>query len=240
MVEIKKNVITIDKKQFEYAVKGTKGPTVLLINGAGGPLESWMRVWEQIGQDNRVFAYNRLGIGNSSKPDEPQNGIVMAKDLKDLLAGLKLEAPYVVVGHSLGGFVAQLFATIYGEAVHGLVLIESSTVKDVLNNSKKKKETNPNDFSEVSHVLTTIKQIQESETFPNIPITIIAGSKPAFGWLMPRKIKEARLNNQKELVNLSDKGRLVIATKSGHFPQMTEPKLVIDEINKLLVEVSAK
>ena len=47
--------------------------------------------------------------------------------------------------------------------------------------------------------------------------------KPAFGWIMPRAIKEARMNHQKELISLSGRGRVTIAGSSGHFPQLTEP-----------------
>jgi pimeloyl-ACP methyl ester carboxylesterase len=237
MTQIKKNIITVNEKNVEYAIRGTKGPTIILINGAGGPIEGWVRIWNQIGNDNIIFAYNRLGIGNSSKPSVPQTGMVMVKDLKELLHRLQLEPPYLVVGHSLGGFIAHLFTTTYPSEVYGVIFIESSTIKDVLTNSKRTKETDSNKFLEVNHVLTTTKQIQEARTFPNIPVTVIAGTKPAFGWIMPRKIKEERLNNQKELVNLTDKGRLILARKSGHFPQLTEPAVVVAEIDNILHEI---
>lgn len=238
MIEIKKSLVTINEKVFEYAIKGAKGPAILLINGAGGPIESWSRIWNQIGlDDNIVFAYNRLGIDNSSKPKEPQTGSVIVKDLKDLLLNLKIEPPYLIVGHSLGGFIAHLFAITHPDDVHGLLFLESSTIKDVLNNLKRPKVSDLNKFSEVDHVITTTKQIQEAGIFPNIPITVVIGGKPAFWWIMPRKIKEARMNNQKELVNLSGKGSIVIAKKSGHFPQFTEPMLIANEINSLLKEI---
>ncbi|MDF2605815.1 MAG: alpha/beta hydrolase [Bacillales bacterium] len=238
MITIEKNIISVNRNDFEYAVKGTKSPAIILINGAGGPIEGWAKVWGGIGNDNIVFAYNRLGIGKSSKPREPQTGSKMAKDLKELLLSLDIEPPYLIVGHSLGGFIAHLFTVIYPEDVRGLVFLESSTIKDVLNDSKNKKEANPNKFSEVDHVKTTVEQIQESGKFPNIPIYIIAGNKPAFGWIMPKAKKEARLNNQKELISLSGQGRVTIAEKSGHFPQISEPDLVINEINSLLKEIT--
>jgi len=83
-----------------------------------------------------------------------------------------------------------------------------------------------------------INQIQEFGIFPNIPIIVIAGGKPAFSWLMPKAIKEGRMNHQEALLNLTGRGRVTIARKSGHFPQLTEPNLVIHEINSLLHEVT--
>lgn len=141
------------------------------------------------------------------------------------------------MGHSLGGFIAHLFTISYPDDVRGLVFLESSTIKDVLT-SKRKKETGPIKFSEVNHVLSTTKQIQELGVFPNIPIIVVAGNKPAFGWIMPKAIKEARMNHQKELLSLSERWRITIARNSGHFPQLSEPNLVINEINSLLHEIT--
>lgn len=161
----------------------------------------------------------------------------MVKDLKELLLSLKIEPPCLIVEHSLGGFIAHLFTITYPDDVRGLVFLESSTIKDVLTDSKRKKETGPNKLSEVDHVLSTIKQIQELGEFPNIPIIVVAGNKLAFGWIMPRAIREARMNYQIELLSLSGQGRVTIARNSGHFPQLSKPNLVIHEINSLLHEI---
>ena len=238
MIQIHKNIISKNGNDFEYAVMGTKNPAIILINGAGGPIEGWSKVWGKLGRENVVFAYNRLGIGNSSKPKEPQTGSVMVRDLKELLLSLKIEPPYLIVGHSLGGLVAHLFALTYPEDVCGIVFLESSTVQDVLTDRRKEKVKRKNDFSEASHVLATVNQIQDFGVFPNIPITVIAGGKPAFSWIMPKRIIEERMNHQKALSSLTGRGRVTIARKSGHFPQLTEPNLVIHEINSLLHDVT--
>lgn len=238
MIQIEKKTVFANGSDFEYAVMGSKSPAIILINGAGGPIEGWSKVWGKLGCENVVFAYNRLGIGKSSKPKEPQTGGVMVRDLKELFLSLKIEPPYLIVGHSLGGLVAHIFALIYPEDVCGIVFLESSTIQDVLTDRKKGKVKRQSDFSEVSHVLSTVNQIQGFGVFPNIPITVIAGGKPAFSWIIPKAIKEGRMNHQKELLSLSGRGRVTIARKSGHFPQLTEPNLVIHEINSLLHEIS--
>ena len=82
MFQIEKNIIEINGNDFEYAVKGAKSPAIILINGAGGPIEGWSKAWGDIGRGDVVFAYNRLDIGKSSKPKEPQTGIpMMCSDL---------------------------------------------------------------------------------------------------------------------------------------------------------------
>lgn len=238
MVDIKKSTAILNGAQMEYAIRGSKSPSILLINGAGGTIEGWSKIWEDLGNDQVVFAYNRLGMGKSSKPREPQTGNTMVRDLKELLVSLKIEPPYLVVGHSLGGFVAHLFALTYPDDVCGLVFLESSTIEDVLTGSKRKSASEPKSLSEMDHVMTTVKQIQAFEKFPQIPILVIAGSKPAFRWIMPKAIKEARMNHQKELLHLSKLGRITIARNSGHFPQLTQPHVVASEINRFLDEIA--
>lgn len=236
MVKIVKHIQSVYGHNFEYAIKGSERPSILLINGAGGPIEGWLKVWEEIGNDHVVFAYNRLGIGNSSKPSEPQTGEVMVRDLKGLLLALKIEPPYLIVGHSLGGFIAHLYAITYPSEVCGVVFLESSTISDVL--IEKKPAFDQNKLTETDHLLTTVHQIQQLNGFSNVPIVVIAGSKPAFRWFMPKGVKEARLIHQTELASLSQRGRVIIAKNSGHFPQLTEPQLVLREVNRLLLETS--
>lgn len=237
MMQIEKKTVFAAGSEFEYALMGTKNPAIVLINGAGGPIEAWLKVWGKLGRDNVVFAYNRLGIGKSSKPKEPQTGGVMVRDLKSILFSLKIEPPYLIVGHSLGGLVAHLFALTYPDDVCGIIFLESSTVQDVLANPKKAKGKGQNAFSEVGHVRATVTEIQAFSVFPDIPISVIAGGKPAFAWFMPKSIKEERMKHQKELLKLSRQGSVVIAKNSGHFPQLTEPDLVIQEIKRLLFDL---
>jgi pimeloyl-ACP methyl ester carboxylesterase len=47
----------------------------------------------------------------------------------------------------------------------------------------------------------------------------------------------ARRANQQALARLSPRGQQVVAHKSGHFPQLTEPQLVLRVLEELLVEV---
>ncbi|MBT2291391.1 hypothetical protein J7E73_20150 [Paenibacillus albidus] len=47
---------------------------------------------------------------------------------------------------------------------------------------------------------------------------------------MPKHALEIRSKNQLDLVQLSKHGKQVLATRSGHFPQFTEPELVIQTI----------
>ncbi len=79
---------------------------------------------------SRVCAYDRACPGTRDpRPADVADGLTVmdqAAELHALLEGAGVEPPYVVVGHSFGGFVSRLFATAYPDEVAGLLLIESS------------------------------------------------------------------------------------------------------------------
>lgn len=82
----------------------------------------------------------------------------------------------------------------------------------------------------------TIRQIHQIESFPDIPVFVVTGGKD--NRLMPTEAQQKRLANQKELLKLSNNSKQIVARKSGHFPQLTEPQVVIDTIKSAIETVS--
>lgn len=234
---MEKKLVTNHNTTFEYTLHQGGKHTVILINGAGGPIEGWFKLWHKLPLDYTMFAYNRLGIGKSSKPTIAQTGIVMVNDLRYLLNRIGLHPPYILVGHSFGGFIAHLFAKEYPQEVCGVLFLESSTVQDVLTQNHRITLKQRNSLSEVDHVETTIKHIIASNPFPHIPIRIVAGNKPALRWLFSPKIKQQRIQNQQALMSLSPYSNFVLANKSGHFPQLSEPEVCVRELHALVGDI---
>src|SRR5688572_12888529 len=115
---------------IEYVRAGTGPTTIVLVNGSGGPIEGWLKVFDPVTAFGTVFAYNRAGIGKSSKPVAPQIGSRMVASLRAVLLEAGLAPPYVLVGHSLGGMIVNLFARLHPSEVSGAVLIEATGVTD--------------------------------------------------------------------------------------------------------------
>jgi pimeloyl-ACP methyl ester carboxylesterase len=127
--------------------RGTGYPTVVFVSGGGDRAETWSKTLDSskqavlpaIAQTNRVCAYDRpgtlLATGEGAEdflpsrsdpvpqPTTLQDGV---SDLHALLSasGEGERGPYVVVGHSLGGAIAKLYASEYPQDVSGLVLID--------------------------------------------------------------------------------------------------------------------
>jgi len=104
---------------------GQGGTTVVLIHGAGDSSYSWIHIRKELSKFTRVITYDRAGMGSSDPGPEPtpENTI---KELNNLLDKTGAPGPYVLVGHSLGGLIARLYALKYPNQVAGLVFLDST------------------------------------------------------------------------------------------------------------------
>jgi pimeloyl-ACP methyl ester carboxylesterase len=70
-------------------------------------------------------------LGWSEPGPLPSDAARFAKELHKLLQNANVPGPYVMVGHSLGGFIVRIFAHEYASEVLGVVLIDSMNPKQV-------------------------------------------------------------------------------------------------------------
>lgn len=242
MKPIPKRKIQTPSGSMEYAQSGKEGPTVVLLNGGSGPIEGWHKTFHEIAGETTVVAYNRLGVGSSDKPSTPQHGDAIVTALRQLLKGINRHPPYILVGHSLGGLYANLFARLYPNEVAGVVLLDSSHPQDLKINATQSAfirgvnrvlglfdSLSPyRKWNEVNFVEETVKQIGAAGPFPDVPLYVVSGGKKPP--MMPDHAIEIRRNNQLDFLRLSKQSKHMIASRSGHFPQFTEPGVVIQAI----------
>jgi pimeloyl-ACP methyl ester carboxylesterase len=104
---------------------GTGSPTVVIEAGLGDWSTGWDVVQEGAAEATRVCTYDRAGWGWSEAGPLPRDAVQFAKELHTLLQNANIPGPYVMVGHSLGGFSVRVFADEYASEVAGVVLIDS-------------------------------------------------------------------------------------------------------------------
>lgn len=103
-------------------------PTVVLEHGAFGCAADWAVVQERLATKGlRSVAYDRAGLGHSDPGPKPRDGRAIVADLGSLLRELDEPAPYVLVGHSMGGLMVRLFALTHPDQSVGVVLVDAVT-----------------------------------------------------------------------------------------------------------------
>jgi pimeloyl-ACP methyl ester carboxylesterase len=105
---------------------GEGTPTVVLDAGVCDCSLNWCLVQPEIAKFTRVCSYDRAGMGWSDADPSPRTSEVIVRELHTLLANAGIHGPYVLVGHSFGGYNVRLFAHEYSEEVAGLVLVDSA------------------------------------------------------------------------------------------------------------------
>lgn len=106
---------------------GGKGErTVVLVHGVNDQAGTWSAVTPKLKKDFRLVAIDLPGHGES----EPKTGPLPMRSMIDALAAVidreSPNAPVVLVGNSMGGWVSILYATEHPERVAHLVLEDSS------------------------------------------------------------------------------------------------------------------
>src|SRR5512138_3062311 len=84
---------------------GTGSPTVVIVAGAGDWSTTWGVVQPEVAKTTRVCTYDRAGLGWSDANSLPSDAARFARELHTLLQNANVPGPYVMVGHSLGGFI---------------------------------------------------------------------------------------------------------------------------------------
>ena len=105
-----------------------EGNPLLLITGFGTHLESWRPIIDKLKKKNQIIIFDNRGAGRTKCNDKNDWTIEsMAKDSIDLLNYLKITKTSIL-GHSMGGAIAQKIAMINPELTDKLIL-SSTTAK---------------------------------------------------------------------------------------------------------------
>lgn len=112
--------------QLYYETHGA-GEALLLLSGTGESGDAWHAFQvPAFSQEYQVITFDYRGVGQSDKPDVPYSTRLFAADAIGLLDAINVEQAHVM-GHSMGGRVAQWLALDHPQRVRGLILSSSGS-----------------------------------------------------------------------------------------------------------------
>ncbi len=191
--------ITVHGHQLQLLVSGTGGPTVILESGDRSRHRAWRRLRDSLSAFTQVVAYDRAGLGQSELCPGTRDAQTIARELRDALTEAKIAPPYLLVGHSAGTIFVRVFASLFPNEVHGVLLLDpamvdfeprarrtySELVKKFLAFDSIDLLTNtPGELADEAGWEMSLKQAKVSDaTFRSPTILLSAGLRPKLGLL---------------------------------------------------------
>ena len=119
-------MVLVGEHRLHLYCSGQGEPAVVMDAGLGGTSLDWVRVQPELAKYTRVCSYDRAGYGWSEPGPRPRSSGIIAEELHTLLRTAAVPEPYVLVGHSFGGYNVRLFASHYPEETAGVVLVDAA------------------------------------------------------------------------------------------------------------------
>ena len=231
----------------------TQADVLTLIGAAKGP-----PVFEALAASHHVCAYDRPGTlryiegtpltDRSTPVQQPRTVRDIVNELYALLDVARVPKPYVLVGHSLGGLIVQLYARLHPGQVHGVVFVDpfSATVpaqfgplwpayRDKLLNPPIPEMPLPSLRSPESERVdldASAAQTLSAPPLPPKPLVVLtktesfAGLKSVPG-LSANDVNRLYEQSEQSVVDLAPATPQILATGSDHYIQFSQPDLVV-------------
>jgi len=239
----------LDLGGFRVHVSVTgQGVPVVFEAGLGEDLATWRNVQEAVARFATTVLYDRPGLGASEPSPHPRTNEVMVGELHALLGAAHIRPPYVLVGHSAGGALVQVYAHRYPHEVAGLVLVdpEDGRLLDRL-----KARLPPDQWAareraleaEMPGMPPAVREEQRGFLYgehagpgalPDVPVVILTGTRKNPEFPGNPLEQDLKLQLHQELLATLPQGRQVLVPQSRHYIQNDAPDTVIDAVREVL------
>ncbi len=211
------NILTFKNAKISFSVYG-KGASIVLLHGFLENSTMWNSMLPLLSKRNKIICIDLLGHGKSECIGYVHSMELLAEAVETVLKHLKIRKP-IVIGHSMGGYVALAFAEKNPEKIKGFCLMNSTSLADdderKLLRARANKMVQNNFKSMVRLSFTNLFSEESRITYKDEMKAALneALKTPVQGYIAASEGMRIRENKEQVLQNLSCKKLLVIGEK---------------------------
>jgi pimeloyl-ACP methyl ester carboxylesterase len=233
-------------------------PTVVFETGLGGDRGVWADVMTTLQETDRGCSYDRAGLGLSEPAPKPRTTGDQVEDLHSLLAAAGLKPPYILVGHSSGGWNVMVYGDKYPDDVSGVVMVDvrppafsertaaalppkSAAEPEAIQQARSEEawEKDPSRNPEGIDLIRSAAEAGASKGFGDRPLVVLtAGDRAGLTEGLPaplaKEFDSIWMELQTGLVGLSTKGSQQVVAGATHDMPFEKPDVIVDAIREVL------
>lgn len=246
------SMVDVGGFKLHAQVGGSGSCTAVFESGLGEDASSWDQIVGPVGSQLRTLAYDRAGLGKSEPSPNERDAQHIAGELHALLSKSPVPKPYILVGHSLGGYIVRVFAHAYPDEVAGMVFVDPV---DERLESEIQRQMQPDQWEarraaiakavggmpdpvrrEQRALSTSGDEAAQAWPLPGVPVALLTGTKknPQFPGNPLEQDTKLRLHDG--FMDRLGRGVHVLVPTSRHYIQNDEPRLVIHAIADIAAE----
>lgn len=238
-------------KLMAYTVSKNSKYLVVFESGHGNDHTSWYSTGKSSDilsiadfLDSDILLYDRAGYGKSEFNSKPRDINKLRSELETVIDQFAKGRKVVLAGHSLGGMIIRDYAIKNPAKVAGLLFVDSSHEKknhlsqDELNtfynNYKITYGANSGIAMETLQLIEDFKYMKGLPNLPDVPTIVVTSMK--IDAQNDAASKQQWYDAHESLkVGVTDFTHIT-TVNSGHFIQLEEPKLILENIKLLLLK----
>jgi hypothetical protein len=224
----------INGQKFRIKEFGVGDVTVIFESGQSDSLETWESIPDTVASFAHVFLYDRADIGKSDTSRQERTFSNMVTELKSILIHENINPPYILVGHSMGGFITRYFSSQFPDDVKGLLLldptpeayVESMTKKDLKKFTKFCADTirathhDPKYWKESDEFIPNLIYMKNLNISKDLPIILVTAT-------------ESNLYKYQEKIIVGFNNARHIELAGGHYIHRNHQDLIVKYIKEL-------
>ncbi len=250
------DTIKVGAYQVQMATLGAGSYTVILEAGFGRDLGVWRGVAPVLARSAKVVAYSRAGHGKSDPRPEAPTIAARTGELEQLIATAGLKPPFILVGHSYGGFLIRSYAARHPEQVAGMVFVDPSDEQfnvelrkldaaGVDTDTKLTEQFMPPKFhAELRSVQAVLDagKLPLAGTLPDVPVAVLTSvqkrEQPQLFLETPAAVQVWRTLHERFFRSFSN-GSHIVTAESGHNIHQEQPQLVVAAVEGVIASAES-